>query len=326
MPPPSNRGFPMSMLLARVLPIFLLLGLGWGLRVSRWVDEATGNALKLLVVRVVLPSVLFLSFVDLDLRPDYGALIALVFAVCLIGLVVGPRLLRAAGIDRPWAKFLMTGYEYGMLGIGLFAGAYGLAAVPTIAVVALGHEIFIWFVFFALLIAARDGRPSFGALLRRFLTNPVIVAIVAGLVLDAFGIHAADLERLPVIDALMATLRLLAPMTVPLILIVVGHGFHFEGGAFGEVAKIVALRLALQLPLAIAAAWGIVHLALGFEPRYAVALFTLMILPPPFIVPLFMPEGRESDEERRLVHRVLTVHTLVSLAIFSGLLAVAPTL
>lgn len=316
----------MHELLPRILPIFLLLGLGWGLRVGRLVDAATGDALKLLVVRIVLPAVLFLSFVDLDLRREYLAVVGLVFAICLVGLFAGPPLLRLVGIERPWARFLMTGYEYGMLGIGLFAGAWGLGAVATIAVVALGHELFIWFVFFALLLARREARPSLADLLGRFARNPVIVAILAGLALDLAGVHTADLDRIPGLDAIVATLRLLAPLTVPLILIVVGHGFHLERGAFGEVAKVVALRLALQLPLAALAAFGVVRLVLGLETRFSVALFTLMILPPPFIVPLFMPQGEAAEDERRFVHRVLTVHTLVSLAIFAALMAVVPTL
>ena len=315
----------MSILLVRIVPIFLLLALGWGLRVRRLVDEPTGNALKLLVVKVVLPSVLFLSFVDLDLKREYVAVIGLVFAVCVVGLVAGGRLLRAFGLERRFSRFLMTGYEYGMLGIGLYAGAFGLGAVATIAVVALGHELFIWFVFFALLVAERDGRSSPGALLLRFAENPVVIAILAGLALNLAGIHAADLDRIPGLDALMATARLLAPMTAPLILIVVGHGLHLEGGAFGEVAKVVGLRLALQLPLALAAAFGVVGLLLGLEPRFQWALFTLMILPPPFIVPLFMPDTAEVEDERRFVHRVLALHTVVSLAIFAVVAAFVHT-
>lgn len=315
-----------SPLLVRILPIFLLLALGWGLRVGRLVDEATGSALKLLVVRVVLPSVLFLSFVDLDLRREYVALVGLVFAICLAGLVAGPFLLRAVGVARPWARFLMTGYEYGMLGIGLFGGAFGLGAIATIALVDLGHELFIWFVFFALLVGERDGRPTFATLLWRFATNPVMVAILAGLALDLAGVHSADLDRIPVADALMATLRLLAPLAVPLILIVVGHGFHLETGAFGEAARVVGVRLAFQIPLAMVAAWGVVGHVLGLERQFVVAVFTLMILPPPFIVPLFMPNGPEAADERRFVHRVLTMHTAVSLAIFAGLIALTPSL
>lgn len=313
-------------LAARIVPIFLLLALGWALRAGRVMDDATANALKLIVVRLVLPAVLFLSFVDLELKGSYLALMALVFGVCLAGLLVGPALLRMAGIARLWARFLMTGYEYGMLGVGLVAGTWGLAAVGTIAVVALGHELFIWFVFFALLVGRRDGATRAMALAADFARNPVVIAILAGLALNALGLHTSELERLPIADALLATLRMLAPLTAPLILIVIGHGLHLEAGGFGEVAKLVGLRLAVQLPLAALCAYWVVGPVLGLEARFGVALATLMILPPPFIVPLFMPTDESGAEERRFVHRVLTAHTLISLAIFAAIAVLTPGL
>lgn len=312
-------------LAARILPIFLLLALGWALRAGRFMDDATANALKLIVVRIVLPAVLFLSFVDLELRGNYLALMALVFGVCVAGLLIGPALLRMAGIARLWARFLMTGYEYGMLGVGLVAGTWGLAAVSTIAVVALGHELFIWFVFFALLVGRRDGGARALSLAADFARNPVVIAILAGLVLNVLGLHTAELEQAPIANAFLATLRMLAPLTAPLILLVIGHGLYFEAGAFGEVAKLVGLRLAVQLPLAALCAYGVVG-PLGMEARFGVALATLMILPPPFIVPLFMPTDESGAEERRFVHRVLTVHTLISLVIFAGIAVLTPGL
>ena len=45
---------------------------------------------------------------------------------------------------------LITGFEYGMLAISLFGAAYGLDKIGYIAIVDLGHEIFIWFVFLPL--------------------------------------------------------------------------------------------------------------------------------------------------------------------------------
>lgn len=313
-------------LLPRILPIFLLLGLGWSLRAFRLMDDATANALKLIVVRLVLPAVLFLSFVDLELKGAYLGLMALVFGVCLAGLLVGPALLGLVGVRRAWAPFLMTGYEYGMLGVGLVAGTWGLAAIGTIAVVALGHELFIWFVFFALLVGRRDGGTDVGQLVLGFAGNPVVIAILAGLVLNLLGLHTAELERVPVVDAVLATLRMLAPLTAPLILMVIGHGLYLEAGGFGEVARLVGVRLALQLPLAAVCAYGVVGPLLGLEPRFAVALATLMILPPPFIVPLFMPTDAATAEDRHFVHRVLTVHTLVSLAIFAAIAVLTPGL
>jgi malate permease and related proteins len=313
-------------ILNQVLPIFLLIGIGILARRAGLLTETTVDALKMLVVRLVLPAVLFLSFTDMELKPNYFGVFVLVFAVCVAGYVLGRVLLRAVGFSRPYAPYLMAGYEYGMLGISLFAGAYGFEAIGTIAVIALGHEIFIWFVFFTLLLIARDGGTSAAAVVPQFFKNPVIIAIFAGIALNLLGIHTATLDALPVAGALTKTLRFLAPLTVPLILIIVGFGMHVERQGLGEVLKLVALRLAMQVALALVAAFGILGPVFGLEPRFQLALVTLLILPPPYIVPLFMKNDAATADERRFVYKALTVHTAASLAVFTALLAVFPTL
>lgn len=311
--------------LNQALPIFLLIGLGILLRRTGLLRTDAVDALKMLVVRAVLPAVLFPSFLDMELRPDFAWVFVLVFALCVGGWFAGRIITRALGIRRRYAPFLMTGYEYGMLGISLFAGAYGLSAVGVIAVTALGHEIFIWFVFFTLLMIERDGKAGVGATVRGFLLNPVIVAILGGIALNLLGVHTATLQPLPVVGAFMRALGFLAPLTVPLILIVVGHGMIVERDGLSEALKVTLARLVLQGVAAWVAAVGVLGGLLGLDLRYQVALATLMILPPPFIVPLFMPNDAEATAERPLIMQVLTVHTLASLVVFAGIIAVFPT-
>jgi predicted permease len=310
-------------LAGQILPIFLLVAIGAASRV--WLAEAAVDGLRQIVVRLVLPAVLFLSFLDMTLEARFAPLVGVVFAVCAAALAVGIPAARRLTPDLAYAPFLTAGYEFGMLGLSLFAGAYGVAALPTLAVVGLGHELFIWFVFFALLIARRDGVARPADLVRRFVSNPVILAIVAGIGLNAVGLHSRDLAAVPGLDAVVQTLRFLAATIVPLVLLVVGHGLRFDGldrARLGRIGRIVGLRLAIQLPLAVVASLGGLGWLLGFDTRFQVALFALMILPPPFIIPLFMPASAAT--ERRLVVQVLALHTVVSLAAFAAIIAAFP--
>jgi hypothetical protein len=57
---------------------------------------------------------------------------------------------------------------------------------------------------------------------------------------------------------------------------------------------------------------GILHLDTLFET----ALFTLLVLPPPFIIPLYTsPEL--ADKEKEYINNTLTMHTLISIIVFS---------
>jgi hypothetical protein len=51
------------------------------------------------------------------------------------------------------------------------------------------------------------------------------------------------------------------------------------------------------------------------EKPFEIALFSLLIMPPPFIVPLYAG-NKTSADEKRYINNVLTVHTLISVAIF----------
>jgi hypothetical protein len=63
---------------------------------------------------------------------------------------------------------------------------------------------------------------------------------------------------------------------------------------------------------------GILHL----EPAFEAALFTLFILPPPFIIPLYVRP--DLIDEKRYINNVLTLYTIVSIIIFTIYLALNP--
>lgn len=305
--------------LAGVLPILLLIALGVLLRQLKVLDDHTVEGFKKLVVNVVLPAVLFLAFLGLEFQREYLAVIVLVPGLCLLLLAVGylvPRLLKAP----PVAPFLFTGFEFGMVGLALFTAAYGLEHAPAAAIVGLGHEFFIWFVFVTLLKRQSDGAVSLGETVRSFVTSPVIIAIFAGLLLNLAGL-GSFLEENALTGALLAVASHLAAMIVPLILIVVGHGSRLTRDGVRQAAPFVAVRFVVCLALALLASWG-AGAWLGLGAPVQAALFMLFILPPPFIVPLFLPARRGG--EITFANNVLSLYTLLSIVAFIGHVIAVP--
>ena len=216
----------------------------------------------------------------------------------------------------------MTGFEAGMLGIGLFVGAYGTGALPAFAVVDLGHELFIWSVFLALLLATRDGIRRTTELATTFARSPVVIAIVLGVGGSLLGINES-LYNGVITGGVMRTLDFIAALTAPLILIIVGYGIDLDRRQLSMVLRPVGVRLALIAPLALVVPWVVVGQVLDFDPIYQAAMFTLLILPPPFIIPLYMAES--NDEERGYVSATLTAYTLVTVVLFAVYVAIDPS-
>ena len=298
--------------LGSVLPVLALIGLGVLLRPLGVLNDAAVAGLKRVIVSVSLPAVLFTTFLTTKFALEHALVVATVFVVCLVLLGLGYAFKRLTN-GSPYAPFLFTGFELGMLGFALFAAVYGSGQLPALGVLALGHELFIWFVFVTLLRATSHSRQSIGGTLRSLATSPVIIAILLGLILNAAGL--GDLLGRGVLGtALGTTLKYLAAVIVPLVLMIVGYGSRLTAAGVREALPLVATRLVVVIVLALLIGRGLFVGLLGLPTIYAHAAFTLMVLPPPFIVPLFIPQGRRSD--LGYTNNVLSLYSLASVAVF----------
>ena len=298
--------------LASVIPIVLLIALGILLRRLRVLDDGVVEGLKRLIVSVVLPAVLFTAFLSMEFRAEYLALIVIIPVACVLLLGMGAVARRALGAP-PVATFLFAGFEFGMVGLALYAAAYGLSNVPTAAIVGLGHEFFIWFIFVTLLKRQSDGAVSLIETLSSFVKSPVILAIFAGLVLNALGV-AEPLAANPFSAGVLGALGYLAAVIVPVILLIVGYGTRLSRAGVREAAPLVAVRFVVCLILALVLSELVVGRWLGLDQFAQAAVFMLFILPPPFIVPIFLPAHRR--DEVAYSNNVLSLYTVVSVVTF----------
>ncbi len=306
----------------RILPILLLLSLGHIIRRTQFLDESMMAGLNKIIVNVALPAVLFLSFLQVDFQPSFLIIFVMIMLLCLLLLGLGRFLQPRLQPNQAYFPFLMTGFEYGMLGVSLFGSAYGLANLGYIAVISLGHELFIWFMFLPLLLMKRDGIQKFSQLLQSFLRSPVIIGILSGIIFSLLGLREL-LYKWPVTGGIMSTLQFLSNLTIPLILLVVGFGIKLDRHAVAPALRVVGVRLSVLVPLVLLLNRVLIRGLLQLERPYEMALFILIILPPPFIVPLFMRP--DAKQERRQVNNVLALYTLVSIGIFAVYFMLNPT-
>jgi predicted permease len=309
--------------IARLLPIIFIIGLGMLIRARSILSEHAVEEIRGLVVNIALPAVLFVAFLGMELESAFIGLFVTMALTCLALLGYGFLLRRVLSVRYEYYPYLLTGFEVGMVGISLFATAYGLANVGYLAVVDLGHELFIWFVLATLLSAKRDGVSSLSRTLRAFATSPLIIAIIAALALNLLGVKGWFHET-PAGVAIVETLDFLGNLLIPLILILIGYGMRLSGRGIGEAIGVVLARLVILIPLALLINTFVVRRLLGLEPAFEAAVFTLLILPPPFIIPLFIK--KEQAAERVYANNVLSVYTVASLAIFILYFALNPSL
>ena len=243
-------------------PLFLLILIGYGLiRWARW-DQAIGNALTKLVFAVAIPALLFrlmsgvssLPPVDVRLLVAYFGASLLVFFVARIAAA---RLFRMDAMST--AVFGVGGIfsNVVLLGLPLTQALMGQQALPILSLVLVFNAFLLWTLVSVAIEWARHRSATREGLMQAaqgVLTNPVIVAIVAG---TAWGFTGWPLPT--TIDR---TLELVAQGASPMSLIALGMGLaefgirdglrHSSAIAFVKLAvhpaAVLLCALALGLP------------------------------------------------------------------------------
>lgn len=298
-----------------IAPVIVLIALGHVIRRTGIVSDGEVGALKRLIVNIALPAVFFQTFLTLEVDARFavlnGAVFGTLLALLALGYAVAPFMPGGDGARRT-TPFLMTGFEFGMLGISLFGTVWGMEQIGAIGALGLPHELFIWFVYVTVLQRRYGGAVSAGATVRSFLRSPVIIAIVAGMGLNLLGLTPA-ITGSTAGQSLLRTTEMIAGIIGPLILFVIGHGIRLSGRSVVAAAPLVAIRTAVALFLGVVAGPLLVR-SLGLPDIFRHALFTMAILPPPFIVPLYVPQNRHED--LAYANMVLSSATVLSVACF----------
>ena len=280
------------MILARIVPLVGFVGIGILFRLKQLLLPKTVDQLKWLIVHVLLPGVLFRTFLTARLDPGLAAVAAAVFGVNIVMYAAGLLLARGLRHGGRYAAFLVSGMEYGMLGLALFTSLYGIAKAEYIAVVDLGHEFFFWFLFVPVFSSREEGTRGFPV--KAMLTSPINLSILAGLVLNLTGATAAIAGN-PAGQGLLALCDGMGAAIGPLILMVIGYGLSFDRRAAVDVLATCLARLALAAGGAYLVGNILVGQVLGWPAGYVVAVWLLFLTAPSFSVPVFArPKTRRS--------------------------------
>jgi malate permease and related proteins len=310
-----------SLVISKLLPVIVIIALGWGLKHFKFLNEEHNSFLKKLIVHVCLPAVILISFLRISITASLILFIPGIFLINLLLLAGGKFAARFIG--GKYTPFLFTGFEYGMFAVAVFAAGYGQESVSYLAIIDLGHELFIWFVFVTILLAISGKKQSPGATLKSFLRSPIIIAIFLGILGNLLQLEEY-LGMNPVFSGTVATLEMLMSLTAPLILISIGAGISLSREGILFAAKITALRMPIVAVLSLILGKFVIRNLLNLPFAYEAALFTLFIAPPPFIIPMFMPD--EDSEEKGLINTTLTFYTLIALVLFVVYFSINPVI
>jgi len=236
----------MQALLTAVLPVFLLILLGYAIRRRAWIGEGFWEPAERLTYFFLLPALLATALARADFAnlPAAGMIGAVVLAILTMTALNLLAYLALRGDGAAFTAVLQTTIRCNTyVGLSIAFALYGeaglaLAAVLVGIIVPLVNLISV----VALLRFGSQRTTGRFGLARTLLANPLVLACLLG-----FALNVSGLGLPPVAGE---TLSILARAALPLALLAVGAGLDFgtARASSGRVGAAVALKL-IALPL-----------------------------------------------------------------------------
>lgn len=254
-------------MLDALAPVALLIALGYGLRASGFLPEASWAPIERLVYYVLFPALLARSLASAELQGLPALRVTLTLLLAQLAMAA-----LAAGLRRP---LRLSGPAYtsvlqcvvrwnSYVALALAGSLFGPPALPLMALaVAVMVPASNVLSIAALARHGRGGTGRAGSLLRTILTNPLILACALGL--------AVNLAGRPLPPLLAEPLSILSEATMALGLLTVGAGLRPRLVTAEPFTIAVATAIQLLVKPAVAVGLGLLF-GLGAMPLAVTAL------------------------------------------------------
>jgi hypothetical protein len=257
----------MTALFTGVVPVFVLIAIGYGLRKSDFLPDATWRPIEKLSIHLLYPGFLIPAIWNADISGG-GAGAAGAAAVTSVLIVAVATLLARPlmKLDGPaftsvfqgvirWNSFVFLPVILAVYGPdGLALAAVVIAAMIPVTNVLCVIVLVRW--------GADQRAMSPLSLAEAILSNPILIACLIGL--------ALNFARVPRIPGISETLELLGGAALPLGLIVAGAGLSFAEVARRRVT--IAAVSVVKLGITPFLMWGLCRLYGGDETAQGIAL------------------------------------------------------
>lgn len=299
-----------SEILLIVLPVFLVIGLGFCLKRTALVHSSFIHDLNRLVYYIALPALLFYKIAGADFFASFnarllGGMILTITSVFILSYGMGILRGYTAAVQGAFCQGAVRG-NLAYVGLAIIYNAYGEDGFARAGIL-LGFLVPYMNVLsvLALILPQRRQNMQMGGLfwLQQVVTNPLLVASFAGVLFSYLGL---SLPR--VVDR---ALDIVTGMSLPLALIAIGASFSFRKlrGDLAPAALSTGIKIVL-MPILTA----LVLLAFGVQGR-ELAIGVLLAATPTATAAYIMAQQLQCDAE--LSGTIIMLSTLCSSVTYS---------
>ena len=193
-----------------------------------------------------------------------------------------------------------------MLGYALFVLLFPDVSVSKFALPDIGQTLFVFTLYKILL----SGKKDFKAIGRDMVTTPILWAVFAGVLIGATGLYG-KMQQWGISGVLDSATSFLSAPTGMITLLTVGYDLVIKEIPWRKTAGLIAMRLGVMVICY--ALMVVLNRTVLNGMLFEGAALLMVILPPPYIIPVFADE----PNERVQISSSLSALTLVTMVLFA---------
>lgn len=304
----------MADIVVKLIPIILLISLGIYIKYKNILKQDTVDEVKVFIVNFSMASVLFITFLHMELEREYFLIFFITFILLNVLYFIGTIVNKIECIYHPLTPFITTGFSFGLLGVPLYSIVFGFENLEKFSILGVGHEFYIWIVFYTLMRSKFSDEDFSMKEITMMIKSPLIISVSLGMIFNLIGLEAL-IQGNVIVMGVLTTLESLASLATPLILIIVGYELRFNKKYMLQSIKFVILRMIIVLAVGYAFKYMVINHIIPYDLMFNYAYFTFLILPIPLSMSLFVG-AYTTKEYGELISNTTVLNTIVSIAIF----------
>lgn len=300
-------------IISKILPVVLLMLTGNLLCRFHFFKPGAVGEIKKFLINITVPCLLFTAYAKTVFESRYLLIIAAMFFLCLLLLPVGFLMKKTLGLKNKYYPILLTGFETGMVGFSLFISVFGNGNLFKIAVIDLGNSLFINIILVCFIRCLNGNAVTPKGILRSILQTPPIMAIFVGILFSVTGIYG-PLTQNPFSNALLSMISEVSNITVPGICMVIGYELYINLKNIRIPLITCLVRMTLGMSAGLLINVFLFEHLLHLDRLFSIALFTMLMLPPSFGMPMYIRE--DAAEDRQLIVNTTSLNILLTIPAF----------
>lgn len=305
----------MEALLRNIVPILMLITFGYILRRRSYFEEAAIQRLTSFVATILVPCVLFNTFLNLDFSLAHVGLAAAFFALLVILLGLSFVIYRFIPPKRRFYPLFYCCFAFGFMAIPLFSTVFGEDKMDYLAAIGLGHELFVGIIFMTVAKLWLKEEPISVKAAAKTLISPLFIMVTAALILKLTGLKEV-LQGTLLGGGLLDTVARLGSINTVLIMIIVGYRIRFDDlSKVTESIKLVAFRYAFTFGVGYLFKWLVMDPMAGGSIWFDYAFFTMLSQHGSVLLVAYVGEfGTREDQE--VASNALVINELVGIVLY----------